>query len=403
MPSAESNWYSELAPVGPDDMGTQEASGVQLELSAPRALLLMGVRQTKNALEASTANLRTGPPDDQDRTEIAARLRAARGVQPPVIAGQSPNDDADALAAQIVARASQLVEDLRNGAALSSISDADASAFEAVVQVRGRPALRVEGRLEPIDDELHPGSGFWRPFFTQHETQLVEVASAAGAVVATDKLGNPPWVQGTAWLIAPDLVVTNRHVLFPPAPGVILAARIAGEPTKARIKTNLRVTIDLAHDNGPARDMVYSIEEILYVSAETDFIDIAVFRVKPTPALGSQEPTPLVLADKAPSKGYMYVVGHPGPIKKVPEKVMAVFGSPDERKRVSLGEIMQGGAPKAGTFLHDASTIGGYSGGCVLGFGDPRVVALHYFGHPVAGNRAFTAEALRAHDVANYL
>jgi hypothetical protein len=53
--------------------------------------------------------------------------------------------------------------------------------------------------------------------------------------------------------------------------------------------------------------------------------------------------------------------------------------------------------------MHDASTIGGYSGGCVLPFLTNEVVGLHYYGDPLTGNRAFTAAALRAHPVAKFL
>lgn len=382
-----------------------EATGGRLELSVQRARLLMGGARGRTRLESAEGggSVRTGAPDEQDRADIAAQIRAARGTQPSVIEGQNLDDDADALATQIVTRARELLVALGEGAAVDSVTDADAVAFEAVLQVRGRPALKVEKRLEPIDDEKHPGSGFWRPFFNEHELQLLGVASAAGAVVVKDKLGSPPRVRGTAWLVAPDLVVTNRHVLFPPTGGVVLASRGTGASTTARICTNLDVTVDFAHDNGPARNMVYNIEDIPFVSEATDPVDIALIRVKPTAALGGSEPHPLVLADKAPSSGYVYVVGHPGTVANVPDKVMAVFGTPNERKRVSFGEIMKSDAARPGEMFHDASTIGGYSGGCVLGFGNPEVTALHYYGHPLTGNRAFTAGMLRSHTVASFL
>jgi hypothetical protein len=380
-----------------------ETSSGRLEASVPRARLLFGSAGAGNLEAAGGGSVRPGPPDEQDRREIAAKIRAARGDRPPVIAGQDPEDDADALAAQIVTRARELLAALETNAGAGVVSDADAVAFEAVLQVRGRPALKVEERLEPIDNQRHPGCGFWRPFFTEHELQLLQVASAAGAVIVKDRSGKRPWTQGTAWLIAPDLAVTNRHVLFPPPSGVTLASRKTGTPVHARIRTDLQVTIDFAHDNGVARNMVYAIEEIPFVSLPQDPIDVAVIRVRPTPALAAGEPAPLVLAQKMASPGFIYVVGHPGVVANVPEKVMAVFGTPDERKRVSFGEIMQAGAPRPGEVLHDASTVGGYSGGCVLAFGSAEVRALHYYGHPIAGNRAFTAETLRSHTVAGFL
>lgn len=241
-------------------MDLNETTAGRLELSVQRARLLMGTGGNTTQLEGGEAGtLRVGPPDDQDRRDIAARIRAARGDQPGVVVGQSLDDDANALAIQIVGRADALLASLREGQSIGSISDADAVAFEAVLQVRGRPALRVQERIEPIDDKLHPGSGFWRRFFDEHEFELLKTAAAAGAVIARDRQGNSRWVQGTAWLIADDLVVTNRHVLFPPAPGAMLASR-SGAPNSARIRTNMEVTVDFAHDNGAVRNMVYTIQ-----------------------------------------------------------------------------------------------------------------------------------------------
>jgi endonuclease G len=80
----------------------------------------------------------------------------------------------------------------------------------------------------------------------------------------------------------------------------------------------------------------------------------------------------------------------------VPDDVRAVFGRPDGRKRVSFGKRLEGiGRP--GEIVYDASTVGGYSGGPVLGISDGMVAGLHYYGDPVGGNLAVTAATIRAH------
>jgi hypothetical protein len=61
------------------------------------------------------------------------------------------------------------------------------------------------------------------------------------------------------------------------------------------------------------------------------------------------------------------------------------------------------GTPASGEFLHDASTIGGYSGGCVLHVLNHEVRGLHYAGDPTYGNRAIGSAALRAHAVGQWL
>jgi hypothetical protein len=289
-----------------------------------------------------------------------------------------------------------------SGAPNSAIGADEAIALEAVMHTRGRPALRVvEGGLEPLDPQRFPGSEMWRTLFDDHERTLGKIAGRTGAVHVIDRLsGQDPWVQGTAWMIAGDKVVTNRHVLFPPSYGVRLARRRPEDVTKARFKTDIEVTIDFAFDNGAERNQRLAAVEVLFVTEENDPVDVAVIRVEAASGFGM--PAPLKLATEAFDRDNLYIVGHPGRLAQVPDNIQAVFGSPDERKRVSFGELMDPDPRRQMDLVHDASTIGGYSGGCLLGFFSEEVAGLHYYGDPENGNRAITAIALRAHPVAQF-
>lgn len=373
----------------------------RLEGAPVRAMRLLARAGSEGAPSASesASGMRAGMPADVDRADIARRLAEALRERTPSLPGQDPSAEADGLAADIVQRARKVLEGLAGGASATAARDADLAAFEAVMQVRGRPALRiVDQRVEPISDVLHPGSGFWRAFVNDHDALLVEVAAATGAVKAGPKGSQLLSVRGTAWLVAPDLVVTNRHVLFPPPGGLVLAARRSAEPTRARILTDHQVVLDFAHDGGPARQLAYAVDEVPFVSLADDPVDVALLRVRPTGSPSGLLPKPLALDKDGTEPRHLFVVGHPGPVSEVPEAVQAVFGTPDGRKRVSPGSPLEAQARPAGELWHDASTIGGFSGGCVLGFGRSGVAALHFRGHPLHGNRAITAAALRAHE-----
>ncbi len=383
-----------------------ESLAGRLESTAPRALRFLGRRPPPRPGGSRPAQARVGPPDDEDERAIARKLRetmAARPRTPEGPAGRDVAAEADGIAAELVARARAVLAGLEGGASANSISGRDAVALEAVLHTRGRPALNVEGeRIEDITDQKHPGSGFWRVFIDTHEQALVRVASAAGAVAVLDRFTQQRWVQGTAWLIRPDLVVTNRHVLFPPV-GLKLARRNPGAMS-ARFKSDLEITIDFAFDAGPPRPSLrYPVVDIPFVAAESDPIDVGVIRIAPPAAVAASAPNPLTLANALFDSDQLYVIGHPGKMDKIPQEVLAVFGTPDERKRVSFGELMDPLANAAHIILHDASTIGGYSGGAVLGFRSQEVAALHFFGDPISGNRAISAPALRAHPVAAFL
>jgi len=381
-----------------------EASCGRMEVVPSRALRLLGpvtAGQESSSLESGQQG--HGPPNQGDRVLIARKLLASDwAVQDGGLAGRDRTGEADMVAERLVQQASAAMHRLVGDGEKASLSIDQVMALESVMHVRGRPSLRIEDNsIETMTDAKHPGSGIWRVFLTQHETALVSSAAAAGAVVVKDNYSSrPPWVQGTVWLIRPDIAITNRHVLFPPQ-GLRLARRRPDLLTAAKLKSDVTVALDFALDNGRKRDVGYRIQEILFVSVESDPIDIAVLRVERIANPAQPSPAPLQIVDETEDEWDMsrvFVIGHPGKVAAVPSDVAAVFGDPDERKRVSFGELLDPDPQHRQDLVYDASTIGGFSGGCVLGFHDsPRVVALHYWGDPTRGNRAIMATALRAH------
>ncbi|MHC2699780.1 hypothetical protein ACVMHZ_002913 [Bradyrhizobium liaoningense] len=217
-----------------------EVTAGRLERVAPRAFRLFGgaaAAGAGNTLEAAGGGVQQsstsgGLPNAADARAIAEalKLESARRAVTGGVAGRDTNIEADAIAAQLVARANEVLAQLRGGGSPGDVSADGAYALESVMRVRGRPALNVEGdSIEPINEQKHPGSEFWQTFRSDHENDLVGVASVTGAVMVKDRMGiQPNWVQGTAWLIKPNIVMTNRHVLFHPVGRHATGASCAG-------------------------------------------------------------------------------------------------------------------------------------------------------------------------------
>ncbi|MER8720294.1 serine protease [Mesorhizobium sp. M0999] len=360
---------------------------------APGQLEAGGVAKPMGSLEstgAESGGASSGGPADRDVLAIARRLMASR-VQEGRPIGPA---EAEGIARTIVASANRALLKL-DVASNGALNQAEAIALEAVVHVRGRPAVRVlsEG-LEDIG--VYPEAGLWKLLADEHFKNLWTVTSATAAVRVTDRLiaNRPPWVQGTAFLIGPDLALTNRHVLFPPDGGVRIARRFPGT-NKARMKGDYEVLLDFAFDNGAARQILYRIMDVPFVASDSDPVDAALLRVERVHGAG---PSPLAVSRADVFDiDRLYIVGHPGYLESVPDDIMAVFGRPDERKRVSFGELMDPVAPEQTHIVHDASTVGGYSGAAVVGFAAPDVRALHYWGDSKSGNRAIPADDIVNH------
>jgi hypothetical protein len=349
-----------------------EQRAARLETAGARARALLGAGPGSGTATES-AGASSQAPGAADVTLIAAKL--ARH-------GALSAEEAQATAAGLVQQAKTAVDKLSGG---NVLTEDDSLALESVMQVRGRPALRiVKGRLEDLS--AYPGSELWQTLIAQHEQRMLATATATGAAMASVfATGNPPWLQGTAWLIADDRVITNRHVLVSDDLNLLVS-----DGDRKKFGPGISMAIEFAADNrDPAASVRRNVTEVLYVSERQDPVDIAVLRIEGSNA------APLKFATTAAPLN-LFVVGHPALALAVPEKVRAVFGNPDGRKRVSFGKRLDL-TLKPGEFLHDASTIGGFSGGPVLGILDGTVAGLHYFGDPENGNMAITADTIRAH------
>jgi hypothetical protein len=359
----------------------EELSG-RLELTRARARAMFGSNKSEShpeRTESSGDELR--PPGEEDAQRIATRIRAESGIEP--------------TAALVIARG--LVEQARAALEKDYLSDAEALALESVIHVRGRPALRViKDHLESL--AAFPGSELWQGFITDYEDGIVAAAAATGGVfIDAFATGNPRWLQGSAWMVAHNRVVTNRHVLLPESGQQLIDPGV--NESSARLREGFNVDIEFAADNrNPAACISRRVTSVLFVANAADPVDVAILTIEPYSSV-----KPLVLAKRTatPPKN-LYVVGHPALTMSVANNVKTVFGNPDGKKRVSFGQLLHV-IENDKTILHDASTVGGYSGGPVLGISGGEVAGLHYYGDPAMGNCAVSAVALHEHAVEQYL
>jgi V8-like Glu-specific endopeptidase len=344
-----------------------------------RARALLGGAAAGAGGNTESAGGGSGPPNATDVALIAARIQYYSNLSA---------EEARAIAAQLTEQARVAVTKLLGGATDTALSDDEVMSLESVIYVRSRPAVRIMGqqgdRLEGL--EKHPGSELWQDFITDCEQRIISAARATGAaMVMALNTGAPELVSGSAWLVTPNRVITNRHVLQNRQMNMLVAADGGGK----RIGDDYSLVIEFTFDNRKTMTKTRQrVTDVLYVSEPADPIDIAVLGIE-----GAG--TPLAIASSAtPTPKNLYVVGHPGLSLDVSAPVKAVFGNPDGRKRVSFGKFVTSGPSEFG---HDASTIGGYSGGPVVGICDGVVAGLHYYGDPANGNLAISAAAIRAH------
>ncbi|MBP0482217.1 DNA/RNA non-specific endonuclease [Sagittula salina] len=260
-------------------------------------------------------------------------------------------------------------------------------ALEAIILSEMRPAYFIEG------DRIEVQGDFDRiDLLEANRDTLQQVCARVGRV---DLLNHVTMdYAGTGWLVAKDIVVTNRHVAHVFATRDWLGDWRFGEGT---FGNPLHVQVNTLRQQDPRGlpPRILLATEVLYV-APSGAPDIAFLRVANPEGL-----EPLSIATAMPEPGApVAAVGYPARDggRNDPDLMDRIFKGVYKVKRFSPGMIT--GAQSDGTLLlADYSSLGGNSGSVVLDLETGEAVGLHFAGafremnYAVAGD--VVAAALR--------
>ncbi|MEV8588971.1 serine protease [Streptomyces sp. NPDC051180] len=247
---------------------------------------------------------------------------------------------------------------------------------EAIVLLQGRPAILVQRQdFAPQRDEWSVLDG-----------QRPAIRESLLRVGRVEVSGHPrlDWV-GTAFLVGPRTVMTNRHVAAE-------FARFESDRGRWSFEYGMSARVDPAEelpvDGVPLpASTPYEIVEVVGVHPD---VDMALLRIEPS--ADGPLPTPLAVAADAPASvpgRPVYVVGYPAwdGRRNEPESMRRIFMDVYNVKRLQPGaatEFVPGGL----VMKHDCSTLGGNSGSPVFDLADHRVLGLHFGGRYRTGNVA---------------
>ena len=261
------------------------------------------------------------------------------------------------------------------------------------------------------------GDGPFVDVVRKHSEAIESAALSVGRIETDDKLpptGMDKWYEGTAFLVAENVAMTNRHVI---ERMVNEAGSDAGPFTlKARYWLNFG-----AQANGH-KARRFKIERVMFAgprviggSGDITRLDMALLRIGPPEVAGTKRPAPLPLSLEPVNTfqpiavvGYPAAprihtgVGHPPVDYELEEVLRRLFDNRFGFKRCASGEVdsaagFQGDA-RRWTIQHDASTLSGNSGSplLLLNNGPVRAGALHFSGRPREQNYAHVFDKLAA-------
>lgn len=293
---------------------------------------------------------------------------------------------------------------LANKGTVKSLSTVQRVSTEALVKLTGRPALLVKvGDIDYDDSQI----GNWQTSLLMLRNQIPELVKSVGRIEVQGEH------VGTGFLIADDLVMTNRHVLEE------IAAPL---PTRVKQKSWVLakegVAIDFLREHGSQQTLRFAVTEVLFSGPtptnDTEYVDftdldMAILRIATTNAAGQKPPPKLpCLKGDLSSHGSkdVIVIGYPAAPVTLPidaeghvrqdviDALMRIYRLRYGVKYLSPGEVS---SPLGGlasdtekwVFGHDCTTLGGNSGSCVIRYGPtPAIIGLHFAGEFERSNYA---------------
>ncbi len=240
--------------------------------------------------------------------------------------------------------------------------------LEAIVLLFGRPALLIQ------DGDFGEPPDEWKSLVGKRE-MLKGIIPSVGRV---DLDGHPsfPWC-GTAWLVGDGVAVTNRHV------ALIFAAQQGKE---WNITKGVKAKLDYKEEYQRDVSNEFKIDKVLGIHPE---YDLALLSVAKKGGKGTKAPQPLKLSSKGPKTtkdSDVAVIGYPAfDSRNGRTEQMDIFKNIFNVKRLQPGKST--GLKQTPQILgHDASTLGGNSGSCIIDLETGNAIALHFGGQYLKGN-----------------
>ncbi len=252
---------------------------------------------------------------------------------------------------------------------------------KAIIMAFGRPALLIKNNTFEL-----PESDVWKERLLLHQSNINKAIVSTGRIELRGH-DQYPWV-GTGWVIAENVIVTNRHVAqeFVERKGekFVFSKNKAGASIQAFINFNA--------EHQSTSSFEFEIDKIIHMEKKGgDWPDLAFLKIKNNGDL----PLPISVSDrKIRYDDLIATIGYPAFDLRNSETLMdKVFEKVYDVKRLLPGRVID--VPEYSfIFRHDCSTLGGNSGSVVIDLETGQALGLHFSGTFKQANLAVKASIL---------
>jgi S1-C subfamily serine protease len=287
---------------------------------------------------------------------------------------RAPAHYADPLPAVLEKRRDALERLEKTDGDTSWMTQEDILHLEAIIVTVGRPAILIE------NGKFLPPPAPWEILESKRK-DIEDLLPCVGRIEVT---GHPAfdWL-GTGFLVAPKVLMTNRHVVRE------FAYRVSAG--KWEIDPGLAVSVDFGEEFASVTEVNESVSRVIGAHTVRD----AALLFLESDTIGSDS----LLLNKSSvleADDQVYVVGYPGADSRRndPTDVQSIFQNIFGVKRLQPGFLL--GRDDSGNLLHDCSTLGGNSGSCLVSLTTGVVVGLHAGGRYGEANYAISMRGFAA-------
>ena len=237
---------------------------------------------------------------------------------------------------------------------------------EKIVRLFMRPSLIIRNHsFANIVSEV------WGALLAAKRDMLESIIPAAGRIEMKNHESDD-W-SGSGFLIADDIIVTNKHVA---KDFVDLGQNPVTWRRNIVDKKRISARIDFREEHMVGEEAEFDLTEIIYVSDSHDF---AFFKVERG---ASEIINPLKLASRVSDEAWVAAVGYPFKDTRSflgrQRAAKRIFGGVFDVKRMSPGKIMR---IEDSYIYHDCTTLKGNSGSPLINLENGELVGIHFYGH----------------------
>jgi endonuclease G, mitochondrial len=256
--------------------------------------------------------------------------------------------------------------------------------LESIAMRTQRPVLAIHDNVTRLVFIDEADSKIWGERLTRAKPLLNVVIPAVGRIDLTG--AQLDWV-GTGWLVAENIIVTNRHVAreFAERKG-------DGFAFKMGLRERMGADVDFLQEIDNPKKLVFELIKPLHIE-EPPGPDIAFFEIEMVSG-DARLAIPVELATSVAATQEVATIGYPAYDSRIPEPDLMerIYGKIYNKKRLAPGSVTR---LEEALLWHNCTTLGGNSGSVVFDLNSGQALGLHFSGSFLVTNYAVRADVVK--------